>query len=84
MRVHVGYNSISILGNISELVKYSGGSVVVIKTSDKTNFKITPEQLKKAITPKSKILILTIPIKSNRFSLFKRRVRGYRGGSKGD
>ncbi len=44
-----------------ELVKYSGGSVVVIETSDKTNFKITPEQLKKAITPKSKILILTTP-----------------------
>ena len=44
-----------------ELVKYSGGSVVVIETSDRTNFKITPEQLKKAITPKSKILILTTP-----------------------
>jgi len=44
-----------------ELVKYSGGKVVVIETSDETNFKITPEQLKEAITPKSKILVLTTP-----------------------
>ncbi len=32
-----------------------------IETSDKSDFKITPEQLKRAITPKSKILILTTP-----------------------
>ncbi|NPA61819.1 MAG: pyridoxal phosphate-dependent aminotransferase [Epsilonproteobacteria bacterium] len=44
-----------------ELVKYSGGDVVTIETSDKSDFKITPEQLKRAITPKSKILILTTP-----------------------
>jgi aspartate aminotransferase len=44
-----------------ELVKYSGGTVVEILTSDKTLFKITPEQLKDAITPKTKMLILTTP-----------------------
>jgi len=44
-----------------ELVRYSGGEVRVIETSDETNFKITPEQLKEAITPKSKILVLTTP-----------------------
>ena len=44
-----------------ELVKYSGGKVVVIETSDKTNFKITPEQLREAITLKSKILVLNSP-----------------------
>jgi len=44
-----------------ELVKYSGGKVVVIETSDKTNFKITPKQLRDAITPKSKILVLNSP-----------------------
>ncbi len=44
-----------------ELVKYSGGTVVEIVTTDKSSFKITPEQLKNAITPKSKMLILTTP-----------------------
>jgi aspartate aminotransferase len=44
-----------------ELVKYCGGSVVEIQTSDETSFKITPEQLKAAITTKTKMLILTTP-----------------------
>ncbi len=44
-----------------ELVKYSGGTVVEIITDDKSAFKITPEQLKNAITPKSKMLVLTTP-----------------------
>ena len=44
-----------------ELVKYSGGTVVEIITTDKSHFKITPNQLKDAITPKSKMLILTTP-----------------------
>ena len=44
-----------------ELVRYCGGKVVEIKTSDETSFKITPEQLKAAITPKTKMLILTTP-----------------------
>ncbi len=44
-----------------ELVTYSGGTSVYIETSDKDNFKITPEQLKAAITPKTKMLILTTP-----------------------
>ncbi len=44
-----------------ELVKYCGGKVVEIETDDATAFKITPEQLKNAITPKTKMLILTTP-----------------------
>ncbi len=44
-----------------ELVKYSGGTVVEIPTNDTSGFKITPEQLKAVITPKSKMLILTTP-----------------------
>ncbi len=44
-----------------ELVMYCGGSVVEIETNDASGFKITPEQLKKAITPKTKMLILTSP-----------------------
>lgn len=44
-----------------EIVKYSGGTVVEIITDDVSEFKITPKQLKNAITPKSKMLILTTP-----------------------
>ena len=44
-----------------ELVKYSGGKPIIIKTSEKNGFKITPQELKEAITPKTKILILTTP-----------------------
>jgi len=44
-----------------ELVTYSGGTSVYIQTTDKDNFKITAEQLKAAITPKTKMLILTTP-----------------------
>lgn len=44
-----------------ELVKYCGGTPVEIPTNDDAGFKITPEQLKAAITPKTKMLILTTP-----------------------
>lgn len=44
-----------------ELVKYHDGVPVSIHTTEETNFKITPEMLKKAITPKTKMLILTSP-----------------------
>ena len=44
-----------------EVVNYSGGISVIINTDDTTNFKITPQQLQDAITPKTKILVLTTP-----------------------
>ena len=44
-----------------ELVKYAGAKPVVIDTDDIAGFKITPEQLQNAITPKTKMLILTSP-----------------------
>ena len=44
-----------------ELVKYAFGIPVTIETHDHSNFKITPEQLKAAITEKTKMLILTTP-----------------------
>ncbi|MCF6310620.1 MAG: pyridoxal phosphate-dependent aminotransferase [Sulfurimonas sp.] len=44
-----------------ELVKYCGGKVVEIETHDCDSFKITPQQLKEAITPKTRMLILTTP-----------------------
>lgn len=44
-----------------ELVIYSGGKPVFITTDENSNFKITAKQLKNAITPKTKILVLTTP-----------------------
>lgn len=44
-----------------ELVKYASGVPIVIETDDHSNFKITPEQLKAAITSRTKMLVLTSP-----------------------
>jgi aspartate aminotransferase len=44
-----------------ELTKYSGGTPIAIDTDDKSGFKMTAKQLKNAITPKTKMLILTTP-----------------------
>jgi len=44
-----------------ELVRYAFGIPVVIETNDISGFKITPEQLEAAITPKTKMIILTTP-----------------------
>ncbi|MEZ7934300.1 MAG: pyridoxal phosphate-dependent aminotransferase [Sulfurospirillum sp.] len=44
-----------------EIVKYSGGTPVYIETDESTGFKITPAQLKAAITPKTKVLLFNTP-----------------------
>ena len=44
-----------------EQVKFSDGVPVFIETDDSNDFKITAEQLKAAITPKTKILLLNSP-----------------------
>jgi aspartate aminotransferase len=44
-----------------ELVKYCGGTPVEIQTDDNSGFKMSPEQLKSAITPKTKMIVLTSP-----------------------
>lgn len=44
-----------------EVVKSCGGVPVIVKASKKTGFKITPEQLKAAITPKTKLFIFNSP-----------------------
>ncbi len=44
-----------------ELVKYAGAKPVVIDTNERNGFKITPKELEEAITPKTKMLILTSP-----------------------
>lgn len=44
-----------------EMVKLVDGKPVILKTTEKTDFKITAAQLKRAITPKTKALILCSP-----------------------
>ncbi len=44
-----------------ELVKYAGGTPVIIDTEDRAGFKISAAQLAKAITNRTKMLILNSP-----------------------
>ena len=44
-----------------EIVKLAEGKTVAVKTTIDKNFKITPEQLEKAITPRTKMFIFSSP-----------------------
>ena len=44
-----------------EMVKLAGASPVILQTSDRTEFKVTPEQLAKAITSLTRVFILNSP-----------------------
>jgi aspartate aminotransferase len=44
-----------------EQVRLAGGKPVILDTSEETGFKITPDQLEKAITPKTKLFMFNSP-----------------------
>src|SRR5580704_9199498 len=44
-----------------EMVKLAGARPVIIETTDKTEFKVTPQQLRQAITPRTRLFILNSP-----------------------
>lgn len=44
-----------------EMVKLAGGTPVVVKGDPKNNFRVTPEQIKQAITPKTRMVIINSP-----------------------
>jgi aspartate aminotransferase len=44
-----------------ELVKYSGATPVIVDCDERNGFKITAKELEYAITPKTKMLIITTP-----------------------
>ncbi|WP_120951177.1 pyridoxal phosphate-dependent aminotransferase [Helicobacter sp. L8] len=44
-----------------ELVRYSGAKAVFLPTTQESDFKITPAQLKSALNPQTKIIVLTSP-----------------------
>ena len=44
-----------------EMVKLAGATPVILPTSDRTEFKVTPEQLRAAITPRTRLFVLNSP-----------------------
>ena len=44
-----------------EMVKLAGATPVILPTTDQTEFKVTPEQLRAALTPRSRLFILNSP-----------------------
>lgn len=44
-----------------EMVKLASAQPVILPTSDQTEFKVTPDQLREAITPKTRLFILNSP-----------------------
>ncbi len=44
-----------------EMVKLAGAKPVILETTDKTEFKVTPAQLRAAITPNTRLFILNSP-----------------------
>ncbi|GAB4332994.1 MAG: pyridoxal phosphate-dependent aminotransferase [Leptolyngbyaceae cyanobacterium] len=44
-----------------EMVKLAAGIPVIVQTDDANQFKITPEQLQQAITPKTRLFVLNSP-----------------------
>ena len=44
-----------------EMVKLAGATPVILPTSDQTEFKVTPAQLRAAITPRTRLFVLNSP-----------------------
>jgi aspartate aminotransferase len=44
-----------------EMVKLAGATPVILPTTDKTEFKVTPEQLRAAITPRTRLFVFNTP-----------------------
>jgi len=47
--------------SFKDIVQYAGGKVVFLHTKEEENFRITAEAIEKAITPKTKAIILNSP-----------------------
>jgi aspartate aminotransferase len=44
-----------------EMVKLAGAKPVILETTDQTEFKVTPDKLREAITPRTRLFILNSP-----------------------
>jgi aspartate aminotransferase len=47
--------------SFKDIIQYAGGKVVFLQTSEAENFRITADAIEKAITPKTKAIILNSP-----------------------
>jgi aspartate aminotransferase len=47
--------------SFKDIIQYAGGKVVFLQTSEAENFRITAEAIEKAITPRTKAIILNSP-----------------------
>ena len=63
-----------------EIVIYSGGKPVIIETDEKSGFKMNAQELRAAITPKTKVLMLTSPSNPTGLYLHQKRTYGNRQG----
>ena len=47
--------------SFKDIIQYAGGKVVYLETSEAENFRITADAIEKAITPRTKVIILNSP-----------------------
>ena len=47
--------------SFKDIIQYAGGTVVYLETSERENFRITADAIEKAITPRTKAIILNSP-----------------------
>ncbi|HVJ09314.1 MAG TPA: pyridoxal phosphate-dependent aminotransferase [Acidisarcina sp.] len=47
--------------SFKDIIQYAGGKVVYLKTEERENFRITADAIEKAITPRTKAIILNSP-----------------------
>jgi aspartate aminotransferase len=47
--------------SFKDIIQYAGGKVVILETSESESFRITADAIEKAITPKTKAIILNSP-----------------------
>ncbi len=47
--------------SFADIIQYAGGKVIFLKTKEAENFRITAEAIEKAVTPKTKAIILNSP-----------------------
>ena len=59
-----------------EIIKVAEGKAVFVKSSIESNFKVTPQQLEAAITPKTKLLIYSSPCNPTGSVYTKEELRG--------
>lgn len=60
----------------SELVRLADGKPVFVQSSIESNYKITPEQLEKAITPKTKLFMFSSPCNPSGSVYSKEELKG--------